>query len=81
MKTLSDPAAAGPLPGSVAFPFLLEPAILSILRAGILIFYSRLSAHRNREELDPKFLFVELYQSVHNRLYQFAGVGDDGCRK
>jgi hypothetical protein len=39
----------------------------------ILIFCFLLAAHYDREELDPKLLFVELYQSIHD---QFPGAGD-----
>jgi hypothetical protein len=35
-----------------------------------IIFFSRLSARCDREELDPKFFFVELEKNLHN---QFAG--------
>jgi len=47
------------------------------VQVNILAFCSLLTAGYDREELDPKFLFVELYKSVHN---QFSG-GGDGCFK
>jgi hypothetical protein len=45
------------------------------VQVNILVFCSLFTAGYDREELDPKFLFVELNKSIHN---QFPGEGD-GC--
>jgi hypothetical protein len=47
------------------------------VQVNILAFCSLLTAGNDREELDPKFLFVELNKSIHN---QFPG-GGVGCLK
>jgi hypothetical protein len=43
------------------------------MRVKILIFCFLLSTRHDREELDPKLLFVELQKRIHN---QFPGAGD-----
>jgi hypothetical protein len=47
------------------------------VQVNIRVFGSLLTAGYDREELDPKFFFVELNKSIHN---QFPGRGD-GCLK
>jgi hypothetical protein len=51
----------------------LRLRFVAIAEIGMLVFCSLLTADYDREELDPKFLFVELNKSIH---HQFPDEGE-----
>jgi hypothetical protein len=62
---------------SMWIPLHLGLRFVVARQVSILVFSSLLTAGYDREELGPKFLFVELNKSIHS---QFSG-GGDGCLK